>query len=139
MSGRYRPPHDSRRYLDWMERAHADLQTARLLMKHGGDSPLAVFHAHQTCEKCFKAFLLFAARQHADGHNLTYLCRQALRLDGGFSMYLPDCAKMSRFYIETRYPTDLPVVITEETAKGALKVAEKLYRYVNAAVTTEIT
>jgi HEPN domain-containing protein len=121
-----------------MERAHADLNAAQLLLKHGGDKLLVVFHAHQTCEKSFKAFLLFSARLHVDGHNLTYLCRQALRLDGAFSLYLPDCAKMSRFYIETRYPTDLPFTISDETAEGAVKVAEKLYRYINASVTSDI-
>ena len=138
MNGKHRAPQDSRRYFDWIERAHADLQAARLLMNFGGDRRLAVFHAHQTCEKCFKAFLLFAARQHADGHNLTYLCRQALRLDGGLAPYLPDCAKMSRFYIETRYPTDLPASVSDETAKGAIRVAEKLYRHINSIVTTEV-
>lgn len=134
MSARYNAPHDSRRYIDWLERAHADLQACRILLGNGGDRQLAVFHAHQTIEKSFKAFLLFAARQHADGHNLTYLCRQALRLDGGFAMYLPDCARMGHYYIETRYPTDLPAHIPEDVANGVLKVAEKLYLYVSSVV-----
>jgi HEPN domain-containing protein len=130
MCARYNAPHDSRRHVDWLERAHADLHACKLLLANNGDRLLAVFHAHQTIEKSLKAFMLFAARQHIDGHNLMYLCRQALRLDGSFAMYLPDCAKMGRYYIETRYPTDLPVTIDEETANGVLKVAEKLYRHV---------
>ena len=134
MSARYNAPHDSRRYVDWLERAHADLKASRLLFENSGDRLLAVFHAHQTMEKSFKAFLLYAARQHADGHNLMYLCRQALRLDGGFAMYLPDCARMGHYYIETRYPTDLPLPVTEETTKGVLAVAEKLYRHVCSVV-----
>lgn len=138
MSARYNMPHDSRRYFDWLERAHADLKTAQLIFHEGGDRPLAAFHAHQTCEKAFKAFLLYAARQHVDGHNLTYLCRQALRLDGGFAMYLPDCARMGHLYIESRYPTDLPVLVSDEMAKGVIAVAEKLYRQVCAIVRSDV-
>ena len=134
MSARRNAPHDSRRHIDWLERAHADLKACGILLGGGGDRQVAVFHAHQAIEKSFKAFLLFAARQHVDGHNLTYLCRQALRLDGGFAMYLPDCARMGHYYIETRYPTDMPVKMSDEIANGVLSVAEKLYNHVCSVV-----
>ena len=127
-------PQDSRRYMDWLERARADLAAMSLLAEHGGDTALAVFHGHQAMEKAFKAYLLFAARQHADGHNLMWLCRQALKLDGAFAMFLPDCAGMSRYYIETRYPTDLPVTIDNKQSDAVRDAAQRLYRMIAGRV-----
>ncbi len=134
MSVRYSNNHDSRRYRDWLERAGADLSAMRLLLQHGGDLPLAVFHGHQAVEKAFKAYLLFVSRQHVDGHNLIWLCRQALKQDGAFALFLPYCARMNHFYIESRYPTDFPLEVSELLAKEILLTAEKLVRKVSQSV-----
>ncbi|MCL2084487.1 MAG: HEPN domain-containing protein [Oscillospiraceae bacterium] len=132
-------PHDSRRYMDWLARAKTDIDTMSLLIEHGGDPATAIFHGHQAMEKSFKGYLLFAARQHADGHNLTWLCRQALKIDGAFAMFLPDCARMSRSYIETRYPTDLPLRIDVRQPDAVMSVAQKLYGHIISRVTPELT
>ena len=66
--------------------------------------------------------------QALDGHNLTYLCRQAIRLaPDGFSEYLDESAALNDLYIETRYPTDLPFEINEVEIRRYLDMAERMF------------
>ena len=72
--------------------------------------------------------LLYRTGKHFDGHNLTYLCRQAIRLDpDGFSEYLDESAALNDLYIETRYPTDLPFEINEVEIRRYLDMAERMF------------
>jgi HEPN domain-containing protein len=59
-----------------------------------------------------------------DGHNLTYLFRQAIRLDTHFTQWLEDSAVLNRFYIETRYPADIPLEIKKSYVQKVYHIAE---------------
>ena len=72
--------------------------------------------------------MLYRTGKHFDGHNLTYLCRQAIRLDPeAFSEYLDESAALNDLYIETRYPTDLPFEIDELEIRRYLDMAERMF------------
>ena len=108
MTRRRKGGSDSHFYYKWLDKALCDLQCARLLLTYGGDAYNIAFHCQQAIEKALKGYLLYRTGRHFDGHNLTYLCRQAIRLDpDGFSEYLDESAALNDLYIETRYPTDL--------------------------------
>lgn len=114
MTRRRKGGSDSHFYYKWLDKALCDLQCARLLLTYGGDAYNIAFHCQQAIEKALKGYLLYRTGRHFDGHNLTYLCRQAIRLDpDGFSEYLDESAALNDLYIETRYPTDLPFEINE--------------------------
>ena len=114
MSRRRKGGSDSLFYYKWLDKALCDLQCARLLLTYGGDAYNIAFHCQQAIEKALKGYLLYRTGKHFDGHNLTYLCRQAIRLDPeAFSEYLDESAALNDLYIETRYPTDLPFEIDE--------------------------
>ena len=68
---------DSQYYYKWLEKALSDLQSARILLTWGGDEMAVAFHCQQAIEKALKGYLLFKLGRHFDGHNLTFLCRQA--------------------------------------------------------------
>ena len=109
-------------------KALCDLQCARLLLTYGGDAYNIAFHCQQAIEKALKGYLLYRTGKHFDGHNLTYLCRQAIRLDpDGFSEYLDESAALNDLYIETRYPTDLPFEINEVEIRRYLDMAERMF------------
>ena len=109
-------------------KALCDLQCARLLLTYGGDAYNIAFHCQQAIEKALKGYLLYRTGRHFDGHNLTYLCRQAIRLDpDGFSEYLDESAALNDLYIETRYPTDLPFEINEVEIRRYLDMAERMF------------
>ena len=86
------------------------------------------FHCQQAIEKALKGYLLYRTGRHFDGHNLTYLCRQAIQQDAdAFSEYLDESAALNDLYIETRYPTDLPFEIDELEVRRYLDMAERMF------------
>ena len=121
---------DSKRYHDWYDKARHDLDGARILLKEGALYDLAAFHCQQSIEKALKGYLLFKVGRHFDGHNLTFLCRQAAIADERFSRYLGESAALNNYYIETRYPTDLPFEITEAQIHNILIMAEDLFNVI---------
>lgn len=118
---------DSQYYYKWLEKALSDLQSARILLTWGGDEMAVAFHCQQAIEKALKGYLLFKLGRHFDGHNLTFLCRQAAMVDDRFARYLGESAALNNYYIETRYPTDLPFEITEAQIHNIIIMAEDLF------------
>lgn len=128
MSRRRKGGTDSQFYYKWLDKALCDLQCARLLLTYGGDVYNIAFHCQQGIEKALKGYLLFRTRRHYDGHNLTYLCRQAIQFDPQvFGEYLAPSAVLNDLYIETRYPTDLPFSLEEHEVRHILDIAEQMF------------
>lgn len=118
---------DSLHYYKWLDKALLDLQAARILMTWNGDTCNIAFHCQQAIEKALKGYLLFKTGRHFDGHNLTYLCRQAVQQDEMFTEWLDESAALNNLYIETRYPTDLPVAIDEHACRQYFTMAENMF------------
>ena len=118
---------DSLYYYKWLDNALLDLQAARILMTWNGDTCNIAFHCQQAIEKALKGYLLFKTGRHFDGHNLTYLCRQAVQQDEMFTEWLDESAALNNLYIETRYPTDLPVAIDEHACRQYFAMAENMF------------
>ena len=127
MSRRRKGGRDSVYYYKWLDKALCDLQTARILLTWDGDPCNTAFHCQQAIEKALKGFLLYRTGRHFDGHNLTYLCRQAAMLELFFEDYLEKSAALNNLYIETRYPTDLPLDISEREVRSYLTMAEDMF------------
>ncbi len=128
MSRRRRGTNDSQFYYKWLDKALCDLQCARILLTYGGDYYNTAFHCQQAIEKALKGYLLYRTKRHYDGHNLTFLCRQAIQLDEKvFYEYLADSAVLNDMYIETRYPTDLPFSIDERDIQVYYDIAERMF------------
>lgn len=130
MSRRRKGSGDSRYYYKWLEKALSDLQSARILLTWGGDEMAVAFHCQQAIEKALKGYLLFRLGRHFDGHNLTFLCRQAAMIDDRFIQYLGESAALNNYYIETRYPTDLPFEITEGQIHTIMTMAEDMFHVI---------
>lgn len=127
MSRRRKGGRDSLYYYKWLEKALLDLQSARILLTWGGDPCNIAFHCQQAIEKALKGFLLYRTGRHFDGHNLTFLCRQAAQSEEGLLEFLERSATLNNLYIETRYPTDLPLEIDEHTVRQYLGMAEDMF------------
>ena len=65
-----------------------------------------------------------------DGHNLTWLCRRATELDKRFSQWIDESAKLNKYYIETRYPTDIPTEIEDSYIPRVVAMAEEIFDYI---------
>ena len=121
---------DSRRYCDWMGHAGEDLKAASVLL--GPDDLLnaAAFHCQQCIEKALKGYLLFTTHNPVDGHNLTWLCRQAVKRDTHFQEWLDESAALNHFYIETRDPSDIPLELTKASVITLYQMAKNMYVFI---------
>ncbi len=131
-------PHDSKRYFDWLERAECDLDSARILKDNDGDNCNAAFHCQQCIEKALKGYLLYKTEKHVDGHNLTFLCRSACRIDRKFDEWLDESTSLNRYYIETRYPTDVGFDVADSELEKIYKMAKDMYVFIFGVISGEV-
>ena len=130
MARRRNNPSDSRRYTDWISAAYDDLRVARLIWEDETLFNMAAFHCQQCAEKSLKGFILFKTAQTVDGHNLTWLCRRATGIEPRFSQWLDESAALNRYYIETRYPTDIPTEIQKDEMERISRMTEELFGFI---------
>ena len=121
---------DSRHYYDWLEFAAEDLHCAEVLLADRQCLLAAGFHCQQAREKALKAHILFQTGSPVDGHNITWLCRTAGRLDGRVLDWLSYTPAFNRLYIETRYPSDTALKYSYEDVQAVYVVAQELYSYI---------
>ena len=121
---------DSRRYFDWLERANEDIEAAAKLLDSGSTLNAAAFHCQQCIEKALKGYILFKTHQHVDGHNLTWLCLQAIKSDSRFTKWFDESVILNRYYIETRYPADIPLELTGKAVNRAYDMAHAMYNFI---------
>ena len=131
-------PHDSKRYFDWLERAECDLGSARILKDNDGDNCNAAFHCQQCIEKALKGYLLYKTGKHVDGHNLTFLCRSACRIDRKFDEWLDESTSLNRYYIETRYPTDVGFDVSDAELEKVYKMAHDMHAFIFKVISGEV-
>lgn len=121
---------DSKRYYDWLYHAYQDMLAAKKLIEDKRLYSQVVFHCQQAIEKGLKAFMLYKQRKLFDGHNLAWLCKQAAMMEQDFVKWLSKCAMLNRYYIETRYPADIPDEIDRELAEDILFAAEEMMEFI---------
>ena len=130
---------DSRRYSDWIARASEDLSCAMLLLREDDCYNCIAFHCQQAIEKALKAYILIKSNQLVDGHNLTWLCKQAVKYNQSFQVWLADSAALNKCYIETRYPADMPPVLSYEMVRRYFQMARDMYTFICAEMDTLYT
>lgn len=121
---------DSRHYYDWLDRAGEDIQCARLLLRNDNCYNGAAFHCQQTIEKALKAYILIKSDVLVDGHNLSWLCKRAMKYDKGFAEWLDESASLNKCYIETRYPADIPLDLEFEQVQRYYRMAKEMYLFI---------
>jgi len=121
---------DSKRYFDWLFHANLDYLAAGILIKDERCYPATAFHCQQCIEKALKGFMLFKNRRLFDGHNLTWLCKQAMLMDEHFREYIKDSVALNKYYIETRYPADIPFDIDFDTIQNLFSITSKMLDFI---------
>jgi HEPN domain-containing protein len=128
---------DSNRYFDWLERAEEDIHAAGKLIDCPDTLNACAFHCQQCGEKALKAYIIFKTGHHVDGHNLTWLCRQAINSDKKFTEWLDESVELNRYYIETRYPADMPLSLNSKNVYRAYDMARSMFKFICNAVFDE--
>ena len=125
---------DSKRYFDWLYYAAIDLRAAKLLLDDTRCFNVVSFHSQQCIEKALKGYLLWRRHRLYDGHNLPFLCKQAMNEDDHFRQYIPLCSEINHYYIESRYPADFLLSLDAETAQKVIVEANDMLIFVNSLV-----
>ena len=125
---------DSKRYYDWVYHAVLDRMAAQRLCDDPKLYYTAAFHCQQCIEKALKGFLLFKCRRLFDGHNLTWLCKQAAMMDESFVQWIDESVILNRYYIETRYPADIPLNISDETMSSLMTISGDMLDFICDAI-----
>ena len=125
---------DSLRYMDWFEKASQDLRGAEILMAHEGGNDLVAFHCQQAMEKTLKGWLLKNTGELLEGHSLVFLCRKAISSGAPLKNSLRDCAYVNQFYIETRYPADIPFDIDTDTIMELIHSASEMLSFITEII-----
>ncbi|KPU45175.1 HEPN domain protein [Oxobacter pfennigii] len=121
---------DSPRYKDWLNKSERDIKSAKVLKENDCGNDTVAFHCHQAIEKALKGFILYKKKELISGHSLVYLCKESAVLHNAFKNYLKECALINQYYIETRYPADIPLIVTDDDASECIKIAEDIYNMV---------
>ena len=121
---------DSRRFSDWYKKADNDRIAAKVLFDHGADYSLVAFHAQQAVEKALKGYILQNTNWLEDGHSLVFLIKKAACFDDSITDFKKDCAYLNQFYIETRYPQDIPDEVTRNEALRTLGICDDILSHI---------
>lgn len=121
MSGRERAEETER----WLGFALEDLETAELILGHGGSPRACCFHAQQAVEKAIKASLIFLGVGFRKTHDLEAL--SALLPEGWSLRERPAVlAELTIWAVEPRYPGDMQPA-TDEDARANGRRAREAY------------
>ena len=114
---------------EWILKAQNDLKSAEILYRENGPTDSLCFHCHQMVEKMLKSFLVFRKEEFPKIHDLIRLLNLCQELDRNFESLIEQVSFLNRYYIETRYPSEV-MVYSREECKEALENANKLFQFI---------
>jgi HEPN domain-containing protein len=111
--------------LEWFYCADADLDSAIILNDaHRKHNSIICYHCQQAAEKYLKAFLCFNGVMPPKIHVLETLCALCSEFDSSFNNIAKDCAYLSPFAEQARYPLEME--ITSLNTVRSLEIARKI-------------
>jgi len=111
--------------LEWFYFGDADLDSALILNDaHRKHNAIICFHCQQAVEKYLKAFICYNGLIPPKIHVLETLCAQCSEFDTSFNDIAKDCAYLSPFAVQARYPLEME--ITEANTVKSLEIAKKV-------------
>ena len=117
---------DTRR---WVEFADMDLKLAKVALKNK-IYIYAAYHAQQAVEKFLKSFLIENNVPYPRTHDIKFLINQCKEIDKHFeNLFKIKADKLTFYAIEARYP-EAESEVSEEEAKEAVEIAEKVKKFV---------
>jgi len=117
------------KFEEWKRYAEEDRQMAEIAIRASGPANQICFHAQQMAEKYLKGFLMFSRKRFKKTHQLRYLLDICEEVNASFQELRVDVIYLTQFYIETRYPGDIPDFSTHE-CKEAFQAALRIKEFI---------
>jgi len=127
-------PKNNRKILaeEWFKKARDDYKSAKVVLEEGGYYGTTCFLSQQMAEKYLKGFLVFKSGKMEKIHDLVKLLNECKKISADFGELEEECILLNDYYIETRYPLDMPVDYSKKEAREALTAVEDIEKFVLA-------
>jgi HEPN domain-containing protein len=112
---------------EWFTKGAHDIESAQSLFEKHGYTDIIAFLIQQAIEKYLKGYLIYHGWKLKKIHDLQELINEATKIDKAFGSFLDPCIKISKYYIDTRYP-GFPSEYSREEIKKSLFVAQKIIK-----------
>ena len=110
---------------EWFDAAKRDYQYAKIGLQEEVVFPQVAFLSQQVAEKILKGFLVLHNTEPLRTHDLTKLLDECARKNPELEKLRDACEILTGFYIEVRYPPDIPEY-TKTEIKEAFDCATKI-------------
>lgn len=123
---------------EWFDAAKSDYQYAAIGLKENQIFPQVAFLSQQIAEKFLKGFLALHNVEPPRTHDLTKLLDKCIKIEPELKKLLDGCEILTGFYIEVRYPPNIPEYTKaeiEEAFSHATEVKETIMSIVNQSNT----
>lgn len=116
---------------EWLAKADEDyLFTEKYLQNEESFFAPLCFHCQQAAEKYLKSYIVAKELSFLKIHDINELREVCQDHEESFEEIRDECALLSRYYIDTRYPTVWPVGYTKEDAWTALEAVGRIREFV---------
>ena len=118
----------------WLDKAKDDYISATTLMDKiiPPQIEIACYHSQQCAEKALKAFCVSKGAEIQKTHNLIVLCQACIAIDSSFSDLISDCARLTPYSVQTRYPNNIEIL--ESEAKTAIQLSKKNFDFAESHI-----
>ena len=116
---------------EWFEIGEREFNFAKLNFNDKQNKFYAemCFMLHQAVEKYLKGYLVLINIEPPKIHDNGALCILCSRYNEDFNNHIDDCAKLNKFYINTRYPVHHEIT-SKEDAKDAFKITSNIIKFI---------
>lgn len=112
---------------EWFDVGKSDFQYAEVGLKEDRIYPQVAFLSQQVAEKYLKGFLILHGVEPPRIHELPKLLDECVKIIPEFESLRDACELLAGFYIESRYPPDIPDYTKNEILeafRGAQQIKE---------------
>lgn len=114
---------------EWFEKGKRDLEAAGLILRYRGHPDPAAMLLQQAMEKYLKGFLIGKGWKLVKTHNLKYLLDECIKHNPEFGRYYDLGIKLTKYYIDEKYPP-MTTEITLEEAQALHAQVEELLKFI---------
>ncbi len=115
---------------EWLDKGDEDLNDAKILFNHGGNTGTICYLSQQAVEKYLKGFLIFNNKSFHKIHDLLGIAADCAKINPKFLDYKDALNKLTAYYIETRYPVPFIEEYSREEAEEAIEMSERIIGFI---------
>ena len=120
---------------EWLHFAKIDLISAQGLLKIDEMcAGVAAYHAQQATEKSFKSYMLFRKQVVIKTHDLQLLLERCMVFDAEFFQLRNHAKALNPFSIQTRYPDDQSIGLSQQEAEELVALAIECFDFVTQKI-----